>query len=86
MSPQRSLIFVFSCIARPIWTLAFLEEVCPLGTFHMLRNADLDPVLRDVQDRGRTVEGCIKQWFGFVKPNYEKVGQRIQKTLRAWLD
>ncbi|KAI1420984.1 uridine kinase [Xylaria sp. FL1777] len=29
-------------------------------------------ILRDVRDRGRTVEGCIKQWFGFVKPNYEK--------------
>ncbi|KAI0486005.1 uridine kinase [Xylaria cf. heliscus] len=29
-------------------------------------------ILRDVKDRGRTVEGCIKQWFGFVKPNYEK--------------
>ncbi|KAI1356897.1 uridine kinase [Xylaria sp. FL0043] len=22
-------------------------------------------ILRDVRDRGRTVEGCIKQWFGF---------------------
>lgn len=32
-------------------------------------------VLRDVKDRGRTVEGCIKQWFNFVKPNYEKVNQ-----------
>ncbi|KAI2636026.1 uridine kinase [Xylaria nigripes] len=29
-------------------------------------------ILRDVRDRGRTVEGCIKQWFGFVKPNFEK--------------
>ncbi|KAI5923658.1 uridine kinase [Camillea tinctor] len=29
-------------------------------------------ILRDVKDRGRTVDGCIKQWFGFVKPNYEK--------------
>ncbi|KAI0481999.1 uridine kinase [Xylariaceae sp. FL0804] len=29
-------------------------------------------ILRDVRDRGRTVEGCVKQWFGFVKPNYEK--------------
>ncbi|KAI1818474.1 uridine kinase [Poronia punctata] len=29
-------------------------------------------ILRDVKDRGRTVEGCVKQWFGFVKPNYEK--------------
>jgi uridine kinase len=27
-------------------------------------------VLRDVKDRGRDVEGCLKQWFGFVKPNF----------------
>ncbi|KAI1277108.1 uridine kinase [Xylaria sp. FL0933] len=40
-------------------------------------------ILRDVRDRGRTVEGCIKQWFGFVKPNYEKyvVPQRIQADI-----
>lgn len=31
-------------------------------------------VLRDVSQRGRDVEGCIKQWFSFVKPNFEKVG------------
>jgi uridine kinase len=30
-------------------------------------------VIRDVRDRGRDVEGCIKQWFAFVKPNFEKV-------------
>ncbi|KAK8011137.1 uridine kinase [Apiospora arundinis] len=28
-------------------------------------------ILRDVRDRGRDVEGCIKQWFAFVKPNFE---------------
>ncbi|KAI1336624.1 uridine kinase [Xylariaceae sp. FL0016] len=40
-------------------------------------------ILRDVRDRGRTVEGCIKQWFGFVKPNYEKyvVPQRISADI-----
>ncbi|MCJ1333339.1 Uridine kinase [Thelotrema lepadinum] len=27
-------------------------------------------VTRDVRDRGRDIEGCIKQWFSFVKPNY----------------
>ncbi|ORY59714.1 uridine kinase [Pseudomassariella vexata] len=32
-------------------------------------------ILRDVRDRGRDVEGCIKQWFGFVKPNFEKYVQ-----------
>jgi len=30
------------------------------------------PVLRDVSERGRDIEGVIKQWFGFVKPNFER--------------
>ncbi|KAL7778612.1 hypothetical protein CFE70_008113 [Pyrenophora teres f. teres 0-1] len=29
-------------------------------------------LVRDVQERGRDIEGCIKQWFGFVKPNFYK--------------
>lgn len=29
-------------------------------------------ILRDVRDRGRDVDGIIKQWFSFVKPNFEK--------------
>ncbi|KAK0744203.1 uridine kinase family-domain-containing protein [Schizothecium vesticola] len=29
-------------------------------------------VLRDVRDRGRDIDGIIKQWFSFVKPNFEK--------------
>jgi uridine kinase len=29
------------------------------------------PVLRDVEERGRDIEGVIKQWFAFVKPNFE---------------
>jgi uridine kinase len=29
-------------------------------------------VIRDVKYRGRDIEGCIKQWFAFVKPNYQK--------------
>ena len=29
-------------------------------------------VARDVRDRGRDIEGCIKQWFGFVKPNFSR--------------
>jgi uridine kinase len=27
-------------------------------------------VIRDVKERGRDIEGCIKQWFGYVKPNF----------------
>jgi uridine kinase len=29
-------------------------------------------VLRDVRERGRDIEGIIKQWFEFVKPSYTR--------------
>ncbi|KAK4865896.1 hypothetical protein LT330_008989 [Penicillium expansum] len=29
-------------------------------------------VLRDVRERGRDIEGIIKQWFDFVKPSYTR--------------
>ncbi|KAK4159797.1 uridine kinase family-domain-containing protein [Cladorrhinum sp. PSN259] len=29
-------------------------------------------MLRDTKERGRDIEGIIKQWFSFVKPNFEK--------------
>lgn len=29
-------------------------------------------ITRDVRDRGRDIEGCIKQWMTFVKPNFER--------------
>jgi uridine kinase len=32
-------------------------------------------LLRDVKYRGRDIEGCIKQWFSFVKPNFLKYVQ-----------
>ncbi|KAM7190740.1 hypothetical protein V8F33_009289 [Rhypophila sp. PSN 637] len=35
-------------------------------------------ILRDVRDRGRDVEGIIKQWFAFVKPNLKKVTTVVQ--------
>lgn len=53
-------------------TLACRDEVGYPESFSS-RHADLDKVLRDVRDRGRDVEGIMKQWFGFVKPNFEKV-------------
>lgn len=37
-------------------------------------------ILRDVRERGRDIEGCIKQWFGFVKPNFEKVTLAISSS------
>lgn len=35
-------------------------------------SAYMTTVVRDVRERGRDIEGCIKQWFGFVKPNFTK--------------
>lgn len=29
-------------------------------------------VVRDVKERGRDIEGCVKQWMSFVKPNFER--------------
>ncbi|KAH7322948.1 uridine kinase [Stachybotrys elegans] len=37
-------------------------------------------IIRDVRDRGRDVEGCIKQWFMFVKPNFEKYVEPQRKV------
>jgi uridine kinase len=34
--------------------------------------AKIGQVIRDVKYRGRDIEGCIKQWFSFVKPNFQK--------------
>lgn len=28
--------------------------------------------MRDVRERGRDIDGVIKQWFTFVKPSYKK--------------
>lgn len=37
-------------------------------------------VVRDVRERGRDIEGCVKQWFAFVKPNFFKYVQ-IQRDI-----
>ncbi|KAK6224155.1 Uridine kinase [Pestalotiopsis sp. IQ-011] len=54
-----------------------VRELLDMGVYC---EADADTCLsrrliRDVRDRGRDVEGCIKQWFAFVKPNFEKFVQ-----------
>jgi len=41
---------------------------CLIGVVQRL----IGQVIRDVKYRGRDIEGCIKQWFTFVKPNYQK--------------
>lgn len=37
-------------------------------------------ILRDVAERGRDIEGCIKQWFTFVKPNFERFVEPQRKV------
>jgi uridine kinase len=37
-------------------------------------------VLRDAEERGRDIEGCIKQWFAFVKPNFERYVEPQRKV------
>jgi uridine kinase len=33
---------------------------------------NFQPVQRDVKERGREIDGCIKQWFKWVKPNFHR--------------
>lgn len=52
------------CLAR--------RSMCSKRWMHpglMLSNSQ---VLRDVRERGRDIEGCIKQWMTFVKPNFQR--------------
>jgi len=37
-------------------------------------------ILRDVSERGRDIEGCIKQWFAYVKPNFERYVEPQRKV------
>ncbi|CAK3923547.1 Uridine kinase [Lecanosticta acicola] len=53
------------------------ERVLDLLDLKIFTEADSDlclsrRLLRDVRERGRDIEGCIKQWFSFVKPNFHK--------------
>lgn len=43
-------------------------------------NAKTKQVTRDVRERGRDIEGCIKQWMSFVKPNFEKFVEPQRKV------
>lgn len=59
-----------------------VRELCDMGIYC---DADADTclsrrIVRDVRERGRDVEGCIKQWFAFVKPNFEKFVEPQRKV------
>lgn len=60
---------------------ALERRVLDLLDMRVYADADTDLCLsrrlvRDVQERGRDIEGCIKQWFKFVKPNYLRYVER----------
>ena len=68
IDPSRSL-------QTPTWTLAWLDEVGlhrRLFSSSLARLTNMLLVMRDVRLRGRDIEGIIKQWFAFVKPNFER--------------
>ncbi|KAL3467405.1 hypothetical protein BJX64DRAFT_274071 [Aspergillus heterothallicus] len=44
------------------------KHTTPLYSPHVL----ILEVLRDVKERGRDIDGIIKQWFNYVKPSYKK--------------
>lgn len=51
------------------------QRVLDLLDLKIFAEADADLCLsrrlvRDVKERGRDIEGCIKQWFRYVKPNF----------------
>ena len=54
-------------------------EVCTLSTKTCLdgvvADAEKKQVTRDVRERGRDIEGCIKQWVAYVKPNFGRYVQ-----------
>ena len=52
------------CLSRRRKPLQIILELCASTKLNRKQ------VIRDVRERGRDIEGCIKQWFGFVKPNF----------------
>lgn len=50
-------------------TFAFLDEVSKPRNWQLPLTF---AVVRDVRERGRTIEGTIKQWFSFVKPVFHQ--------------
>lgn len=70
------------------------DEVCLviLVTIQYVRlyfvvDAKIKQVTRDVKERGRDIDGCIKQWIAYVKPNFERYVQPQRKNAgTAFLD
>lgn len=64
-------------------TSALDEEVCSdlvISSECFQADTKIKQVTRDVRERGRDIEGCIKQWMSFVKPNFEKYVEPQRKV------
>lgn len=63
-------------------TSALDEEVGfnPVLLLGLRADAETKQVIRDVRERGRDIEGCIKQWMSFVKPNFERFVEPQRKV------
>ncbi|KAI4123711.1 MAG: hypothetical protein LQ338_005129 [Usnochroma carphineum] len=79
---QENTVSIYSphvLILEGIFAL-YDQRVLDLLDVKIFAEADADSclarrILRDVKDRGRDIEGCIKQWLSFVKPNFQKYVQ-----------
>lgn len=64
-------------------TSALHAEVCSILSYRCdgsQADAKSKQVTRDVRERGRDIEGCIKQWMSFVKPNFERYVEPQRKV------
>lgn len=75
-----SRLIIMSDILRGRCRYLFIQEKYKIYSWIRSENANHESVLRDVAERGRDIEGCIKQWFAFVKPNFEKFVEPQRKV------
>ncbi|KAL8944322.1 MAG: hypothetical protein Q9216_000507 [Gyalolechia sp. 2 TL-2023] len=79
---QENTVSIYSphvLILEGIFAL-YDQRVLDLLDVKIFAEADADLCLarritRDVKERGRDIEGCIKQWTSFVKPNFQRYVQ-----------
>ncbi|MCJ1465925.1 Uridine kinase [Pseudocyphellaria aurata] len=65
-------------------------RILELLDMKMFAEADADLCLarritRDVRERGRDIEGCIKQWISFVKPNFHRYVEPQRNHAGTWI-
>ncbi|KAL8671203.1 MAG: hypothetical protein Q9168_004299 [Polycauliona sp. 1 TL-2023] len=76
---QENTVSIYSphvLILEGIFAL-FDQRILDLLDVKIFAEADADlclarRIMRDVKERGRDIEGCIKQWTAHVKPNFQR--------------